>query len=136
MLKPKLYIAEDDSQLSEVWRKIALMTNWEVSISLDGRQLVLALERSTEPALVIVDIYMPELDGIEVIEHIAKLDRSMRVLFVSGGQASFIECACSIAKSKGLSVGQTIRKPVSVEGFVEVLRYESAKLAEQQAGNE
>lgn len=73
-----------------------------------------------EVALVILDIFIPEKDGIEILQEIAKLERVIPVLLTTGADPSMMKVANSIGKMSGIvMLGQEI-KPVA-EGFFEAI---------------
>jgi len=60
---------EDDAALRELLRRTLEQAGWEVSEAADGRA---ALEQIAQrrPALILLDLMLPELDGIQVIDEL------------------------------------------------------------------
>ena len=80
------------------------------------------------PALLLIDINMPLLDGIEVIEGIVEQDRPLRMYFMTGGADPPMIAAKMIAKARDLPVGKNIYKPLPKDVFVSILRQEAIEL--------
>jgi CheY-like chemotaxis protein len=89
-----------------------------VSSTGDGRS---ALEqyRSNPTSLVITDLIMPDIDGLEVIQELRRINPSVRVLAISGGGRVEAEEYLSVARKFGavevLSkpfTGQELKKAV------------------------
>lgn len=67
-MKSKLMIVDDEAGIVNMMKKYFLMCGYEVITALDGRE---ALEKvSCNPDLILLDINMPGMDGLEVCEHI------------------------------------------------------------------
>lgn len=109
-----LYIADDNWEFADFVQTVAAGEGWSVSLCSNGSDLVSALEKSCEPAVVYLDLMMPEMDGIETTTKLAQLDRALRVRFVTGGPSHNAEAAELIGGARGLSLGPTIYKPVSL----------------------
>jgi two-component system response regulator AlgR len=99
----------------------------------DGRLAVEALKESV-PDVMLVDIRMPEMDGIELARHVARLDRPPAVIFVTAYD-SYAVCAFE------LNAIDYLLKPVRAQRLVAALRkavpsrrIESRVLAELQKG--
>ncbi len=67
------------------------------------------------PTVIVLDIIMPGLDGIEIITWLAKSGFEGRVILVSGFNPQYIDVAEKLAAGKGLGGIVTLRKPVSPE---------------------
>lgn len=78
----RIAVAEDEADMREFYRKVLPMLGHEiVGTAKDGRELV-ELCRRVEPDLVIADIAMPGMDGLEATEAIYK-ERPVAIVLVS-----------------------------------------------------
>lgn len=98
-IAPKVLLADD---LEEMRRTVASMLAGEfqiVGMAENGLQVIeLALSRL--PDLLIVDIFMPELNGIETAFRVKASGCSCKVLFLTAHEdADFVEAAMSIGAS-------------------------------------
>lgn len=69
---PRVLVADDSAEQRWTLRLALSMMGFEVSEAADGRELFWALERSSrkrssEPELVIADVYMPAYNGLDVL---------------------------------------------------------------------
>jgi chemotaxis protein histidine kinase CheA len=63
---PRVLVVEDSFTVRELQRSILEAAGYQVVIARDGRDALAALHGDTQIALVITDLEMPELDGIEL----------------------------------------------------------------------
>lgn len=124
----KVYIADDNLEFSRFMRRVAENEGWKTTTCANGRELAAEVASGDGPALLIVDINMPELDGIEVIEELRSIDRRIRVRFITGGATSSALAAHMIAEARGMEAGRFITKPVSVGDLKDILRAEAQLL--------
>ncbi|MFH0985049.1 MAG: response regulator [Candidatus Omnitrophota bacterium] len=70
-MKKKILVADDEPELLELTVMLLKKTGYEVSGAADGRE---ALDRARQktPDLIILDIYLPEIDGDEVTKLLKK----------------------------------------------------------------
>lgn len=68
-MKYKILVADDEIELLEVLELYFKRENWEIIKAKDGKE---ALENFEKADLVVLDIMMPEVDGIEVLQEIRK----------------------------------------------------------------
>ena len=71
MTKP-IIVADDDPQIREILRVYLEKDGHEVIEAEDGAQAILKVQ-SEQPALLLLDIMMPVLDGIEVCKQVRKI---------------------------------------------------------------
>lgn len=67
--KIKILLAEDDLQLIDMYKKKFELDGFEVLLAEDGKKTLEILEKQT-PDIVLLDIMMPEINGIEVLKQI------------------------------------------------------------------
>jgi len=74
-------VADDDPHLREVVRVALEQAGFHVAEAKDGREAIAAVERRN-PALVVLDIMMPEMDGLEVCRVIRR-SHTLPIIFLS-----------------------------------------------------
>jgi CheY-like chemotaxis protein len=78
-------LVEDDALLRSLLEQALVDAGYPVCTAADGQQaLVIARTLGGRIGLVVTDILMPEMDGIELAGHLADLDPAPPVLFISG----------------------------------------------------
>ena len=81
-MKPRVLIADDHRLVAEGLSRL-LGSDYElVGIVENGRELVKAADRH-HPDLIVADISMPELNGIEAVRQIKKNDQHVKVVFLT-----------------------------------------------------
>jgi CheY-like chemotaxis protein len=63
----KILIVEDDPLMSRMYQKIFTFEGYEVEMAQDGED-GLEKVRSTKPTLVLMDIMMPKMNGLQALE--------------------------------------------------------------------
>ncbi len=77
----RILVVDDDTSYLELASTFLLSEGHEVINAGDGRE---ALERLEEnPDLILLDILMPKMDGIEVLERIKDMNVDTRVAFLT-----------------------------------------------------
>jgi CheY-like chemotaxis protein len=126
----RAYIADDNLEFSNFLRRVAEMEGWTTTTCSNGRELATVVAAEGGPALLFIDIHMPELDGIEVIEELKVVKRRLRMRFMTGGDISSALAARMIASARGLEAGRLMMKPIAIEELKEILRAEAELLFE------
>lgn len=127
---PALLIAEDNADFAQALRRKAESCGWAVTLCPNGAALLDALPALTAPALLLIDVNMPRLNGIEAIGRIAAAPgpHRLRIRFMTGGSDVNAVAARMIAEARGLDVGDTLYKPLPMARFKEALEDEARRL--------
>lgn len=104
----RVLIVDDDADVRAGLKKILVKSGFEVDQAADGAE---ALERhQANPAdVLIVDIYMPGMDGIEAMVRLLVEHAGVRIIAISGGGVKDQEDVLKTAARLGAV--RTIRKP-------------------------
>lgn len=70
-MKPKILLVEDDPSLAKIYQVELEMDEFEVETAVDGEQGLLAA-KNTKSALVLLDIVLPKMNGLAVLEELKK----------------------------------------------------------------
>ena len=80
-------VVDDDSALAEMLGIVLTKEGWRVTTCGDGARALTAF-RAVNPDLVLLDVMLPGMDGIEFIEHLARRQLARAVLVVSEERGS------------------------------------------------
>lgn len=117
----RVYIVDDEPELRKFVRIVAERAGWSVTECGDGAALLRELSTETEPALVLLDILMPGMDGIETVHKLSSCAHPLKVVLMTGGSQAVQLAARYISEDSSLRVGETLSKPVTVKELQQVL---------------
>jgi CheY-like chemotaxis protein len=74
----KVLIVEDDPLISRMYQKIFTFENFEVELAANGEE---ALAKVTEfkPTLILLDVMMPKMNGLQVLEILKQDDQTKNI---------------------------------------------------------
>ena len=75
-----------------------------------------------EPAVIVLDVVMPDVDGIELVQWLAAMSCKAKVIIVTGYNPHYAEIAREIGALRGLERVETFTKPLDISGFRAALR--------------
>jgi len=82
-MSEKVLVIDDDPAVQEVMRRILIRNGFDVCTAPDGRVGLREVELK-KPDLVLVDMIMPDIGGIEFLSRLAKSNDTTPVIAVSG----------------------------------------------------
>ena len=82
MAKPRVILADDHTLLVEAFEKLLSPECEIVAKVADGRALVAAVQEH-HPDVVVLDLAMPLLNGLDAARQIKQIDKSVRLVFVT-----------------------------------------------------
>jgi CheY-like chemotaxis protein len=108
---PHILVVEDDLDFRAPLVKMLTNDGHTVSIAGDGTA-ALSMLKSVRPGLIITDILMPNMDGIEMMIELSRLKNGVPIIAMSGGRRSLTpEFNLGSAAAMGIKV--TLAKPFS-----------------------
>ncbi len=113
---PKILIVEDEHQLARFIQLELEHEDYETTVAGDGRQ-GLSLAESGEFDLILLDIMLPELNGLEVLRRLRKAENNVPVIMLTARDSV-------MDKVSGLDMGADdyITKPFAIEELLARIR--------------
>jgi CheY-like chemotaxis protein len=105
----KILVIDDDEQIRGMIFKILKQDHHDVFLAEDGEQGLLIYTK-INPDLIITDIIMPNIDGIEVIIEISKINPELPIIAISGGRRA-ISANFNLDSAEMLGVNTILYKP-------------------------
>jgi DNA-binding NarL/FixJ family response regulator len=81
--KPRVVVADDDSRILSAVSKLLNPQFEVVACVFDGQEAIEAVLR-LQPDVVVLDILMPVLDGVQAARRILKLVSTAKIIFLTG----------------------------------------------------
>jgi len=91
--KKTIFIVEDDVFLSDMYQTKFIESGYEVKVAQDGQAGLSMLQEGLRPDIVLLDIVMPKMDGIEMLTAVKKEEKLKNIpiiLLTNLGQESDI----------------------------------------------
>ncbi len=121
MTKPLLIVVDDDPDIGEFIRDAAELAGFEaLSMTLAAQFKESVTIRC--PEAVVLDLIMPDTDGIELVQVLGDLQCPSALILISGYDSKYLEMAARIAAHRGLNVVGTLSKPIRLETIESLLR--------------
>jgi DNA-binding NtrC family response regulator len=114
-LRPTILVVDDDAGVRESFRLI-LDDEYEVVDVMSGPQAI-EIVRSAQVDVVLLDIRLPEMDGIEVLERIKQIDEQVEIILVTAVRT--VKTAVAAMK---LGAFDYITKPFEEEEILATIR--------------
>ena len=86
----KILICEDEEDIQLILKTLLTQRDYEVHVANDGEQAKYKAKR-LKPDLILLDIRMPKLDGLEVAKDIRKSDGNVKIIFMTAFQSPGIQ---------------------------------------------
>jgi two-component system, cell cycle response regulator CpdR len=98
----KILLAEDDTVMREYLTRALERSGYAV-VAVDRGTAALPLLRSERFDLLLTDIVMPEMDGIELAQRASEIAPDTRVMFITGFAAVTLKAGKAMPKARVLS---------------------------------
>ncbi|MCO4783180.1 MAG: response regulator [Candidatus Cloacimonetes bacterium] len=116
-MKPKILIV-DDEELFLMSIQELLQNHFDVTTAESAAEALLIIKEKTEFAVIITDIHMPEMDGIQLLEQVNLLSpRTVRIILTSDFTQQATQNAVNTA-----NIFAYLKKPCPIANFAKTIR--------------
>ena len=115
---PKLLIVDDEVDVREFAKRFFQKRNIDVFITGGGKEALEIIDKE-RPDLILLDVFMEEMTGIEVLKRLRANQNNSKVIMVTG-----VEDEKVISEAKSLGVRGYIHKPLILEELENVVMAE------------
>ena len=105
----KILVVDDEVDICDFVKNFFKERDFEVFVAYDGKEAV-SLVKAREPDIVLLDIKMPIMDGIEALKEIRKISPNKKVIMITA-----VEDADKMEEARKQGVTEYITKPLLLE---------------------
>ncbi len=116
----RLLVIDDERDIGEFIRTVAEEMGFSVTVTASADEFQAAYE-SFDPTHIMLDIVMPDIDGIELLRDLAKRGCQAKVLVMSGYSEKYLDSAQKLSDAYGLRNINRLTKPIRLAKLREVL---------------
>ena len=115
MKKPYVAIVDDDSAFANYLRTFLSLRGYETRSYSRGDELLASVKQGDPPDIVLLDVMMPGMNGLETLRALKSAKPEMQVIMLSGR-----EQAATIVEAVRLGAADYVVKPDDPEGLGEI----------------
>lgn len=119
---PSVLVVDDEDAVRQLIKAALGQAGYQVSEARDGKEGLLRY-RQTPADLVIMDILMPDQDGLESILTLRREFPTARIVAITGG-SDMIGILNFLDVAKMLGARRTLQKPFDMQHLLEVVQAE------------
>ncbi len=113
---PSVLVVDDDPFSCELLQEMLLTLGiTDVTVAGNGQEALRHLNDGATPDYLISDLYMPDMDGIDLINSLTTLPYRGGLILLSGVDVEMLSLARQIAQDQGLQVLGAVMKPLRLD---------------------
>src|SRR5687768_12740594 len=115
----RLLVVDDEPELAELIAEFGRRAGYEATCTSDPDDFDRLYRDDLD--VIVLDLWMPRRDGVELLRHLAERQSRARVILVSGFDERVLASARGLAASYGLNVIGALTKPVRLTALTQLL---------------
>ena len=127
----RLLVIEDEQKIAELVCRVAKEVGFN-TWSASGYDLVENAYDNFQPHVIVLDILMPEMDGMEVLQYLRDQFSNARIVILSGSEGLSHRLTENMGKALGLTMAADIYKPFRVAELRKLFAEIKASLSSAQ----
>jgi len=105
--KASVLVVEDSPELQTYLRLLLELDRYQVEIAGNGEEALQRMSNGCDPRVVLLDMQMPGMDGLETLRRLKELSSSLKVIMCSG-----VDDPDKIREAVGLGAHGYLVKPI------------------------
>jgi len=115
---PRILIIDDHEDVRQVLRALVERQGYDVEVAENGAEALDRCERAM-PDLVITDLHMPRLDGLETVRSLRERSDTVKIVSMTGDNSEFVSTNLESSRINGAD--RAFTKPFDVKEFLDAI---------------
>lgn len=126
----KVLLVDDDPMMEGLLSPVLdALGMHDMAIASDGIEALAVVDSEADRlGLILCDLRMPGMDGIEFLRHLSERDYRGDVIIISGSDSRLLDSVCDLGVAHQLNILGALEKPVTSKALAEALRHKSEKV--------
>ena len=130
----RILVIDDDLAIRSVLLLLLERQGYQTVVAENGRSGLSILEAG-DVDLLIIDIFMPEMDGLETIRRVRQISPALPIIVISGGAQQIGSMPDYLSMAMKLGAVESVRKPFKPEALIAAVTG-CLRLAQKRRGNQ
>jgi DNA-binding response OmpR family regulator len=109
----RMLVIDDEPDIAEFVGQVGEGLGYEVRVTSDVESFKASFE-GYSPDVVVLDVVMPEIDGIEIVKYLAANNCEARILVISGYAQRYLDNTKVLGEAFGLQSITAMTKPIDL----------------------
>lgn len=109
----RMVVVDDEPAVGRLIQSVAQGCGYDVTCTSDAARFRDAFA-AIDPDAIVLDLSMPDVDGIELLRFLASAGCRAAILIISGFDSRVLDTAARLGAAMGLSIAGTLVKPMRV----------------------
>ena len=123
-----IFIIDDEKQIADMLEDVVSLSGFKASIYTDAT-VFFSEKKFTDDSVIILDLNMPTMDGIEVIRELSNRNSKAHLILMSGYDLGVLHSAEKLAIAHGLEIIASMMKPMQLDNLLSVLVEHRSKVS-------
>lgn len=128
-----VYLIDDEPEMLEIMSDIVELVGFSAKRYTRATRFFEQNSVVAKDSLLVLDLNMPEMDGIEVMRQLSKMENPPKIILVTGYDQGVLYAAEKLGKAHNLNIIDTINKPVPIDRFRKLLEHQASEITEKRS---
>jgi len=119
--KPVLMVVDDNESMAKLVSNVGEIVGFDVRSTFSAKEFQ-EVWSECDPSAIVLDLVMPDMDGIEILDWLAEQKCSAPIILMSGYEGKYVGMANSFGVAKGDKVVGSLTKPYKVDQLEMMLK--------------
>ncbi|MBX9786291.1 MAG: EAL domain-containing response regulator [Alphaproteobacteria bacterium] len=111
--KDRLLIVDDEVEICELLKEVGEQCGYEVTYLTSGVEFYQVVQK-VDPTFIILDLNIPDHDGIELLRYLAQHNSIATIVLQSGQDEKILSISTKLGQDMGLSMERYFQKPLKL----------------------
>lgn len=116
----KIIVVDDEERIADIMTKFLTMNGFDVHKAIGGEEAIRILSTVEQFDLMVLDMKMPKVNGLDVMQKKAELGKKFPVLLLTGSIDA--EKYLEVLKDKSFSAEDILYKPIDLSVLLEKVK--------------